>query len=63
MISHINTAFARTLENGEIDSYVAHHGFGIMGGFPMMFFGWIFMFLFLALVILVVLALIKYIKS
>jgi uncharacterized membrane protein len=63
MINIINIALAHTLESGEVDTFGAHHGFGMMGGFgwPGMFFGWTMMILFWILVILAVVALVKYI--
>jgi hypothetical protein len=65
MNNFINIANAHALEGGAVDLSGVHHGFGMMGsyGFPMMFFGWILMFSFLAIVILTIVALIKYIKS
>lgn len=65
MTNFINIALAHTLESGEAGLSVAHHGFGMMGGYgyPMAFFGWICMLLFLTLLILAVVALVKYIKS
>jgi uncharacterized membrane protein len=65
MINFINTTFAHTLESGEVDSFVAHHGFGMMGdfGWSGIFFGWTFMILFWLLVILVIVALLKYISG
>jgi uncharacterized membrane protein len=65
MNNFISTTYAHTLEGGSVDLSGVHHGFGMMGshGFPMIFFGWILMFLFLAIVILTIVALIKYIKN
>lgn len=61
----MNTAFAHTLESGEIDSFEAHHGFGMMGdwGGIGIFTGWIMMILFWVVIALVIVALFKYISS
>jgi uncharacterized membrane protein len=64
MTNFINTALAHTAESGEVDTFAAHHGFGMMGGFGWtgMFFGWTMMILFWVIVILAVVALVKYIS-
>ena len=65
MTNLINTALAHTLENGEVDLFATHHGFGMMGGlgWPSIFFGWTMMVLFWVVIILVIVALVKYITS
>ena len=65
MTNFTSVVSAHTLKSGEIDLSGVHHGFGMMGGYgyPMVFFGWIFMLLFLAILILAVIALVKYIKG
>lgn len=65
MINLINTTFAHTLEGGEADSFAMHHGFGMMGNFGWsgMFFGWLFMVLFWIIVVLAIIALIKYVTE